>query len=383
MEELPQSADGFYRSTLLAAIRALRTTGGVGEAEHESPTSEFRVGLAYAALLFHELRSIEIGTHPMDVRNLHAPRGSDLGGRACFFDWFFRNQASLYQAYQALASGESKRLFLQLLIHRLAGHDSIEISAGYLRRKNEYAHYKNAERFTESELPLSGAFGRLRHYDFKYDGRHYIADCLDLEYYLFRRQYFFSSQGVEIAPRGGDIVIDGGACTGDTALVFSNVVGPEGKVYSFDPVADHLGILSFNIRRFPFRNVIAMPYGLSDRNVKSDPILLSQYSPGFNSRNQSVPLRSIDTLVYTGEIPRVDFIKLDIEGAERDALVGARQSILDFKPKLAISLYHKPDDLFELINFVSREFPFYRLYMDNYTGGQLETVLYCTPVLAS
>ena len=64
-------------------------------------------------------------------------------------------------------------------------------------------------------------------------------DCLGLDYYLVRGQYFYANEGVRVAPSPGDVVIDGGACTGDTAAVFSNAVGAEGKVFCFDPVADH------------------------------------------------------------------------------------------------------------------------------------------------
>jgi len=81
--------------------------------------------------------------------------------------------------------------------------------------------------------------------------------------------------------------------------------------------------------------------------------------------------------VESGEVKRIDFLKLDVEGAELDALRGGLNSILRFRPKMAISLYHKPNDLFEIIRFVSRAFPFYELYLDHYTIHREETVLYC------
>jgi FkbM family methyltransferase len=182
---------------------------------------------------------------------------------------------------------------------------------------------------------------------------------------------------VAIAPAPGDAVIDGGACTGDTAAVFSNAVGPTGHVYSFDPVADHLKILEHNTKQFSYRNVTVMPYGLSDQNIFAEPIVLHGYAPGFSSRDERVPLRSIDFLVKHNEIARIDFLKLDVEGAEMASLRGAKESIQRFKPKLAISLYHKPNDLFEIILHIKREFPFYTCYVDHYTIHAEETVLYC------
>jgi hypothetical protein len=83
--------------------------------------------------------------------------------------------------------------------------------------------------------------------------------------------------------------------------------------------------------------------------------------------------------VNTKEIDKINFLKLDVEGAELESLRGARDSIQRFKPKLAISLYHKPGDLFEIILYIKDKFPFYSCYLDHYTIHAEETVLYCRP----
>jgi hypothetical protein len=81
----------------------------------------------------------------------------------------------------------------------------------------------------------------------------------------------------------------------------------------------------------------------------------------------------------TGDIPKIDFVKMDIEGAELSAIKGAASSIRKFKPKLAISLYHKPTDIFEIPLYISKEFSFYEMFIEHYTIHEEETVLYCTP----
>jgi FkbM family methyltransferase len=259
----------------------------------------------------------------------------------------------------------------------MAGHLSVRLPVNFSSDTTQREQYKTLENFTPSRLAVNGAFGNLKHYDFEHNGNRYVVDCLGLEYYLLRGQYFYSRDGVTIAPNVGDTVIDGGACTGDTAAVFSNAVGAGGRVFCFDPVADHLAILETNVKQFSHANVTIMPYGLSDKNVLAEPIVLSGYAPGFSSRNAQVPLRSIDYLVNTKEIQKIDFIKLDVEGAELDSIRGAQESIRRFKPKLAISLYHKPNDIFELILYLKDKFPFYSLYLDHYTIHLEETVLYC------
>jgi len=57
-----------------------------------------------------------------------------------------------------------------------------------------------------------------------------------------------------------------------------------------------------------------------------------------------VPLTRIDDEVEKLGLPRVDFIKMDIEGAEREALAGAAGTLRRFKPTLALDSYHRPDD---------------------------------------
>jgi len=301
----------------------------------------------------------------------------EVGQRTFYFDWFYRHHGELFRAYTALGNDDSKLLYLFLIGFRLAGHHSVKIPVDFLFKPQEYAAYQALEQGSESQLALTGMFGKLKHFDFQYEGHQYKIDCLGLEYYLFRRQYFYEKNGVVVAPQTGDYVIDGGACTGDTALVFSNAVGPTGKVFAFDPVAEHLELMEHNRQQFPIANVELMPYGLANIDVDCAPIVVNKYSPGFRVDQQRVPLRSIDSLVKSGAIPRVDYIKMDIEGSEMDALRGAHESILRFQPKLGISLYHKPDDLFEIVLYIQQTYPFYQLYVDHYTIHQEETVLYC------
>ncbi len=303
----------------------------------------------------------------------------DANERAFYFDWLHRTRAGLYEAYSMLSDEKSKKLFLHLVLYRLAGHLSVRIPVDFDERGEEFQAYRQLERGIESTLDTSGMFGKLKHYDFELKGERYVIDCLGLKYSLFRRQYFYDHGGIAIRPEPGDHVVDGGACMGDSTLAFSNAVGRKGRVYAFDPVFEHLAILRHNQGQFPHKNVSIMPFGLSDQEVLCDPIRVNQYSPGFSSAGQQVPLRTIDSLVKSGEITGLDFIKLDVEGFELNVLKGAVESIRRFRPKLAISLYHKPDDLFEIPIFVRERFPFYGLRLGHYTIHAEETVLYCAP----
>lgn len=72
----------------------------------------------------------------------------------------------------------------------------------------------------------------------------------------------------------------------------------------------------------------------------------------------------------------VTFIKMDIEGAEYKAIKGAETIIRNYHPKLAISIYHNAEDIWELPRLIMTICPDYKLYLRHYSIAQAETVLY-------
>lgn len=292
-------------------------------------------------------------------------------------DWFFRNHERIYKTFILFNDEYSKRLYLILIAYRIAGHHSVRIPLEFSLQDASWTDYIKNEKHSVSNTALSGVFGKLNHYDFEYEGCRYKADCLGLNYYLHRKQYYYSRNGVSITPEPGDYVIDGGACLGDSAIVFANTVGEQGMVYAFDPVHEHLEMLSHNAAQNPHLNIKALPFGISNIDIDSEPLRLNTYAPGFNITNQPVPLRSIDSLTIDGSIKKIDFIKMDIEGSEMQALTGSLGSISKFMPKLAISLYHRPDDIFDIPAFIHHHFPDYQMHLGHYTIHNEETVLYC------
>jgi len=84
---------------------------------------------------------------------------------------------------------------------------------------------------------------------------------------------------------------------------------------------------------------------VDDTNFAANTVVLT---PGTTHPSVQVPLTSIDKIVAELRLPRVDFIKLDVEGAEAKALAGARETILRFKPRIALTAEHKPEDEVEL-----------------------------------
>jgi FkbM family methyltransferase len=148
----------------------------------------------------------------------------------------------------------------------------------------------------------------------------------------------------------GDIVLDAGASVGLFSILASSEVGSAGMVFAFEPVGESVVLLSKNLSANKINNVriIEKALGRADGDATffvSDK--LSENSaifsePGGESRE--LPIISLDSFVKKEKIAKIDFLKADIEGMERDLLAGAKETIKKFKPKIAICSYHLQDD---------------------------------------
>lgn len=85
---------------------------------------------------------------------------------------------------------------------------------------------------------------------------------------------------------------------------------------------------------------------------------------------------SIDDLVREHDLETVNFIKMDIEGAELAALRGAENTIKRFRPKLAISVYHNLEDFWSIPQYLQGLELNYRFYLRHFTIHDEETVLF-------
>ena len=70
---------------------------------------------------------------------------------------------------------------------------------------------------------------------------------------------------------------------------------------------------------------------------------------------------------------------MDVEGAELESLKGAQKVIKRDKPKLAVCIYHKPEDILTLPLFIKKLVPEYKFYLRSYSNADNEMVLYAIP----
>ena len=164
-------------------------------------------------------------------------------------------------------------------------------------------------------------------------------------------------------PERNSILIDVGAYDGGTATFFSEMGY---KVYAFEMDTKNFERAKkiSEGKNFVIENMGLGSYEHEMRYKSNGSI--SQFDP---NGSEVAKVTTLDAYVRRNKIPRVDFIKFDVEGAELDVLKGATTVIAQFKPILAISAYHKWDDFWTLMKFVKSIRPDYEFAMRQYRSS--------------
>jgi FkbM family methyltransferase len=184
----------------------------------------------------------------------------------------------------------------------------------------------------------------IKHAGTGMDGKTSIA------YYISEHRWMTKANPKE-GVRSGDIVIDCGAHVG----TFTDEALRRGaaKVIAVEPEPVNVECLRRNFRKeIEDGRVIVVPKGVWNSETTLE-LSVAKENSGMNSfvidqgagtSKITVPLTRIDTLIHDLGLPRVDFIKMDIEGAEREALKGGLETLRQFRPRLMLEMYHRPDD---------------------------------------
>jgi len=200
----------------------------------------------------------------------------------------------------------------------------------------------------------------------------------------FDTKYYIDPSDTEYFPSDVPILdnlrqvnfIDCGAYIGDTIEELVNQNIDIGYTISFEPDSKNLVSLEHTLNKLNLNNNIVYPAGVYNKNT-----ILKFANNGIDSSASfdekssiQVPVVSLDTVILNSN---PNFIKMDIEGAEKEALLGAKNTIQKYKPNLAICLYHKEEDLWELPLLINNIEPSYDMYIRVHEDLCLSTVLYC------
>ena len=285
--------------------------------------------------------------------------------------------------YENLSDDYSKNKFVEAVSFYFAPSFSKKIEL----EPDHYSAYDSVNKFIVGRRKNSAAFTDK---DMKFDTSRYpslngiwfnpLGYCLT----FLNEQYNYNDI---VNAKPGDVVFDLGACYGDTALYFADKVGENGKVYSFEFVESNIKMLHENIERNQnSKSIIELvrnPVWSSSNNL----MYFTDQGPGTRvsfcrdeGMDSCVQTVSLDDFVKRNEVKKVNFIKMDIEGAELDALIGATCTLREYKPDLAICVYHKFEHLYEIYNFISDLNLNYVFYFDYYTSNGWEMVLYAKQI---
>ncbi len=175
-------------------------------------------------------------------------------------------------------------------------------------------------------------------------------------------------------PSDNEVFVDGGAYDGDTLrtlLSKTNGIGCH-KYYAFEPDTQNYQRLSSFLLENDIQFVEAFQQGLwSVQDTLYFRGNCGMASVIVDSGEMEIKVNAIDNLDA-----EVTFIKMDIEGAELEALKGASETIRKYKPKLAISLYHHPQHLTEIPLFIKSLCPDYSFFLRIHSFYSRELILY-------
>jgi FkbM family methyltransferase len=150
-------------------------------------------------------------------------------------------------------------------------------------------------------------------------------------------------------------------------------------VYCFEFSPDNLPILEQNLALNSTlqRSVHLVPHALW--SASGAELSFNPAGPGTQVGNEGqsrVTTLSIDDLTARQKLPRIGFIKMDIEGAELQALHGSEKTIRAHQPRLAITLYHRLQDFATIPRWLDDLKLGYRFFLDHFSINQEETVLF-------
>ncbi|MDL2236692.1 FkbM family methyltransferase [Christensenellaceae bacterium OttesenSCG-928-K19] len=266
---------------------------------------------------------VAFGTHRQDVmQNILRISGEqevyvpdvEVAGSVAFTESFFEAHKSEFeQAYELLADKESRELYTSMLNYKIGG----EIS-------------------------------RLMEYTSD-DG-------------LFSQEFLNLSED--------EIYVDAGAYDGDTVQAFAKRVGNYKKIYALEPDAKNFKKLLKNTKEFD--NCVCFNSAADDANGNA----LFAANAGRQSALNGDVGQAVQTCKIDGIAPDATLIKLDVEGNERRAIIGACEVISKNKPKMLVSAYHRNEDLYALPLQVFEQRQDYRVYLRRFPAVPAWDLIY-------
>ncbi len=174
----------------------------------------------------------------------------------------------------------------------------------------------------------------------------------------------------------GEILVDAGVCHGeeiDRALRLNKNI----KIYAFEPNRE--SIMNLKTKYMNTEQVVLYENALWEKTeslsfTKDTAVGGERIASEVEENSFCVKAIALDKLMAE---EKITFVKMDIEGAEMQALLGMERIIHKHKPKLAIAVYHKIEDYLEIPLLVKQLNPKYKFYFKQHSYSSAESILYC------
>ncbi len=283
-----------------------------------------------------------------------------------------------------------RELLVSLMAYRVLGYKKVKLARN---NASYWEALKTAKSLSIPEDTYDPYFLHfiLEKFDLKpigFDVKLYFSEAaVAIDYIIEQYAYKVNDKNI-VSIESGDTVLDIGGCWGDTALYFAHKVGANGKVYSFEFIPDNIKLFRLNTSFNPslVSQIELVPHPVF--NSSGQTIYFKDKGPSstvafepFEGQTGTTTTISIDDFVKSNNINTIDFIKMDIEGAETLALEGAIETIKRFRPKLAIAIYHSMDDFVTIPNWILNLDLDYEIFIGHYTIHAEETVCFAKPRL--
>ena len=198
-----------------------------------------------------------------------------------------------------------------------------------------------------------------------------------ITFYIFGLKQYNIKNIFEV--KNDAVVFDIGAFKGDTAYFFSKKCSNKARIYAFEPDDYAFQILEKIKNKYKLNNVITKNILLSNAEKEIDFISMIENTPTIKKN-----AITIDKFVEENNIEKIDYIKMDVEGAERNILEGSIKTIKKFKPFLAIAIYHGGklfmEDFYNIPIFIKNVInEDYEYYIRTFSPWGGETILFCKP----
>lgn len=203
-----------------------------------------------------------------------------------------------------------------------------------------------------------------------------IVDVTGMMLEVYHNLQYFDLPFLADQRKKCEVFVDGGCFDGENSLMFVKWADhAEKMIYAFEPDKDNVKKCERILEQIGKEGV---SYQLIQKGLWSSNNVL-RFHADSNEGSQFtedgtvfIPVTSLDTVIEH----EVTFIKMDIEGAEYEALIGAKKLIQKYKPKLAVSVYHKIEDIWELPKLILSMRSDYTFFLRHYSLSSEETVLY-------